>query len=64
MSNKNLLPCPFCGCDAEIVINKTTQAQTSTIKCSKCSCRKSLLKYPSYEGDIESDAIEDWNKRV
>lgn len=64
MNNKKLLPCPFCGGEAEIIINKSSQGQTSMIKCSKCSCRKSLLKHPTYEGDIESDAIESWNKRV
>ena len=63
MSKEKLLPCPFCGSEADIVINKTRQGQTSNIMCTKCSCRKTLLKYPFYEGDIEKDAIEDWNRR-
>lgn len=60
---KGLKPCPFCGSEAEISINKTTQAQTSVITCSKCSCRKTLIKYPSYEGNIIEDAFEAWNTR-
>lgn len=63
MSNKRLKPCPFCGGEAEIIINKTRQGQTSNIRCSKCTCKKTLLKYPYYDGDIEQDAIDDWNMR-
>ena len=59
-----LLPCPFCGNKAEITINKSRQGQTSNVRCSVCSCRKTLLKYPNYEGDIEKDAVDDWNKRT
>lgn len=60
---KELLPCPFCGNSAEIIINKSKEGQTSTVHCSVCSCRKSMLKYPNYDGDIEQDAIDDWNTR-
>ena len=43
MSKEKLLPCPFCGSEADIVINKTRQGQTSNITCTKCSCRN-LIK--------------------
>ena len=65
-SQKNynkLLLCPFCGGEAEITINKTRQGQTSVVRCTKCTCRKTLLKYPFYEGDIYADAVKDWNTR-
>ena len=53
--------CPFCSGEAEITINKTRQGQTSVVRCTKCTCRKTLLKYPFYEGDIYVDAVKDWN---
>lgn len=58
-----LKPCPFCGGEAKLSINKTNQGQVSIVSCSECTCRKTLLKYPFYEGSIEQDAIEDWNTR-
>ncbi len=64
MAELKLKPCPFCGGNAEIFINKSRQGQTSNIHCSKCSCRKTLLKHPSYDGVIEQDAIDDWNTRT
>lgn len=64
MNDKILKPCPFCGEDAEIVVNKSKQGQTSNVRCLKCSCRKTLLKHPNYDGDIEQDAINDWNGRI
>lgn len=59
-----LLPCPFCGGEAEVIINKSKEGQTSDVHCSLCSCRKVLLKHPSYEGNIEQDAIDNWNTRT
>lgn len=59
-----LKKCPFCGSEARISINKTKQAQTSIITCDRCSCRKTLLKNSFYEGDIEKEAIEAWNRRA
>ena len=59
-----LKPCPFCGGIATITTNKTSQAQKSCIRCSKCSCQKTMLKYPNYDGDIEKDIIEVWNRRA
>ena len=61
--SKQLAKCPFCGGEAEITINKTRQGQTSVVRCTKCTCRKTLLKYPFYEGDIYVDAVKDWNTR-
>jgi len=63
MSKEKLMPCPFCGSEVEIIINKSRQGQTSNIYCSQCSCRKTLLKHPDYEGNIEQDAINNWNIR-
>lgn len=64
MAEYNLKPCPFCGGKAEIIINKSKQGQTANIYCTKCSCRKTLLRYPNYEGSIEREAIETWNRRA
>lgn len=61
---EGLLHCPFCGGTAEMSINKSSQGQTSVIRCTKCTCKKTLLKHPFYVGDIEKDAIQDWNSRV
>lgn len=59
-----LKPCPFCGGEAEVVINKSKQGQTANIHCTHCSCRKTLLRHPNYEGIIEKEAIEAWNRRA
>lgn len=66
MENKKskLKPCPFCGSDAEIKIMKTHQAQIAYVDCTVCSCRKTRLEYPNYDGDIEYDMIDSWNRRV
>lgn len=60
----SLKSCPFCGGEAEIIITKSNQGQTALIRCTKCSCKKTLLKYPNYEKDIMNDAIATWNTRV
>ena len=64
MEMEKLKPCPFCGGKAEIVINKSKRGQTANIHCTKCSCRKTLLRYPDYVGSIEEEAIEAWNRRA
>ena len=63
-SNKiKLLPCPFCGGEAEIVTEKSRVGQVGRVECVKCSCKKTVLKAPNYEGDIEKDITDSWNTR-
>ena len=59
-----LKSCPFCGGEAEIIINKSNQGQTASIQCTKCSCKKTIIKHSCYNGDIMQDALETWNTRV
>ena len=63
MSDERLLPCPFCGGEAEVITTKTRQGQTSSVRCSKCSCKVTILKPAYYEGDVEKDTVEAWNTR-
>lgn len=60
----SLKSCPFCGGEAEIIINKSNQGQTALIQCTKCSCKKTILKHFAYNGDIMKDALVTWNTRV
>lgn len=66
MVNKKskLKPCPFCGNDAEVKIMKTHQVQIAYVDCTVCSCRKTRLESPYYDGDIEQDIIDSWERRV
>lgn len=63
MSDERLLPCPFCGGEAEVITTKTRQGQTSSVRCSKCSCKVTILKPAFYDGDVEKDTVEHWNTR-
>lgn len=63
MSEIKLLPCPFCGGKAEIVTEKSRVGQVGRVECVKCSCKKTVLKAPNYEGDIEKDITDSWNTR-
>ena len=67
MQNKDyprLLNCPFCGGKAKIIINRSSQSQMSNVQCTECRCKKILIKSIFYKGDIEQDAINDWNRRA
>ena len=59
-----LLPCPFCGGEAKTIVNKSTQGQTARTSCETCSCSKTMVRHPNYEGDIEADSITGWNRRA
>jgi Lar family restriction alleviation protein len=55
-SSNALLPCPFCGGQAEIV-RVGTRSQSTIIDCSDCGCRLESAD----EGDQYGDA---WNRRA
>ena len=63
MSEIKLLPCPFCDGEAEIITEKSRVGQVGRVECVKCSCKKTVLKAPNYEGDIEKDITDSWNTR-
>ena len=63
MSDERLKPCPFCGGEAEVITTKTRQGQTSSVRCSKCSCKVTILKPAFYDGDVEKDTVQAWNTR-
>lgn len=55
MKDKNLLPCPFCGSEAEITELKTIEG-SFYVQCPKCGIEQGYSS--SYE-----EAVEEWNKR-
>lgn len=63
MSEIKLLSCPFCGGEARVNTNKTTQGQTVLISCTNCNCKNHLYARACYKGDIEKEAIGIWNSR-
>lgn len=55
MKDKKLLPCPFCGSEAEITELKTIEG-SFYVQCPHCGIEQGYSS--SYE-----DAVEEWNKR-
>lgn len=64
MKKSKLKPCPFCGSTTIIEVVKSKKAQLAHIQCLKCSCRKTRLENPYYDGDIEQYIIDSWERRV
>ncbi len=77
--NKNLLPCPFCGGEAEFVTDTSGYKNDSRIIGFRIRCKNCNIEYPKrYEirlrlgkrGEIVTDiderksALEAWNSRT
>ena len=56
MSETKLLPCPFCGGEAEMIKRKSNFPYIHGVWCIGCKCRTSFEK-------SEEIAIEKWNTR-
>ena len=56
MSEIKLLPCPFCGGEAELIKRKSNFPYIHGVWCIRCNCRTSFEK-------SEEIAIEKWNNR-
>ena len=56
MNNKELLPCPFCGGEADILQHKDG-IDDWIVFCKKCGCQTDFMF-------TESEAISHWNSRV
>ena len=56
MSDKNLLPCPFCG-ERALIVSEKTDLSDIRIECSECLIH---VKY----SDCINSAIEIYNSRV
>lgn len=56
-----LKPCPFCGSEAEMAVEKRTQATRVTTWyrpiCPECQCDLGYF-------DSKDEAVEIWNRRV
>lgn len=56
MSNEiKLLPCPFCGREAQIRYTQNDWGDQYIVECINCGCE--------YYGDTEKDIIKQWNTR-
>ena len=53
MTQTNLLPCPFCGGEAEI----TRCALDTSINCTDCECAM------DFDNTLDDEAIAIWNTR-
>jgi len=61
MSNRELLPCPFCGGEAEL--NQTGRQQL-TIKCKSCQIKRVQKTLHFSLEWLEEKMVEAWNKRI
>lgn len=58
--NKDLLPCPFCGGEADIVGDwKTNYSDYYQVFCENCGVSQTGQDY-----EAEQEAIEAWNRRT
>lgn len=72
MTNKSgLLPCPFCGSEAEIRKVRCNGGWNEgyddwVIACTRCSCRKEYPADGYYDREFmsEEECKEDWNRRI
>lgn len=57
-AKEELLPCPFCGGDAEVVVtNPISISKCAYVRCKECR----VLSMPC---DTKDEAIATWNRRV
>jgi|688.fasta_scaffold10512_9 Lar family restriction alleviation protein len=60
---ENLLPCPFCGNNAELqeLFDIDTESTQALIACNSCEAKFGPI-YPDSQEDVQY-LIEDWNTR-
>lgn len=69
MSDLQLLPCPFCGNEGEVIEDKIGQGcfPEWRVQCVNCNARSSPVGYFTMVKDkhgSKDDAIKAWNRRV
>lgn len=69
MANKELLPCPFCGGEAEFgVVPRGHDIMSMYVVCAKCSARGEPFKYDYWQHkrklEQREKAIKAWNTRT
>lgn len=57
-----LLPCPFCGGDAEIVDAVEAGSQAKVVCCKKCMCSSRVVF--ALMDDVTFDLVSAWNARA
>lgn len=62
-TEQELKRCPFCGADAELIIDCDHHGEFYYLGCSKNECLAKNMFYTESETPIE-EAIEAWNGRV
>ena len=63
MSDKKLLPCPFCGGTALLEEFSVRKGFESCIVCSDCLATMPTISYDTQEEATEA-VVEDWNRRA
>jgi hypothetical protein len=58
-ATNEVLPCPFCGADPDVVGSSTTDSEWVQVRCAKYGCPS---RWPMIRG--RDRAIENWNRRV
>lgn len=63
--NKKLLPCPFCGGEAEIITREYGNCKTKYVQCKDCECRtKEMFECCCDRERAEERAVKIWNSRT
>lgn len=61
MKEYNIMPCPFCGGEAQVVIDQLSYH--SFVECQECGARGSKLEWTN-EFCATDYAVENWNERA
>ena len=59
-------PCPMCGSPAEVGVKKYDHIQLAYVQCQNESCqwRVCIDRHIGIDCDIETEAVEAWNRRA